>query len=178
MASDLQPLHLTTSDVCIGSSHGWLIFLDLALFSPFLLNPFTKVRIQLPSLKPVFRIRRIEKRINQAGVFHVAVFSPPSDSLRKQAYPQSRGHIPKAILTSEPVGNYDVVVLCMCRTTKMFAYYRNGDNSWTKVINGAREWFIDYLRRHYLSRKQNLRTRLSVLFHLSSLRQDHDCFSR
>ncbi|GLT42136.1 hypothetical protein SLA2020_161550 [Shorea laevis] len=53
-------LKKTTSDLflgsssCIGSSHGWLIFLDTKTLIPFLFNPFTEVRIQLPSLKSPF----------------------------------------------------------------------------------------------------------------------------
>ncbi|GLT63134.1 hypothetical protein SLA2020_357190 [Shorea laevis] len=43
---------------CIGSSFGWLIFLGGKTFSPFLFNPLTNVRIDLPSLKTPFGITR------------------------------------------------------------------------------------------------------------------------
>ncbi|GLT45006.1 hypothetical protein SLA2020_188730 [Shorea laevis] len=59
-------LKKTTSDqvsefACIGSSQGWLILSDHTSLTPFLFNPFTEARIQLPSLKPLFGIAGIEE---------------------------------------------------------------------------------------------------------------------
>ncbi|KAI3469885.1 hypothetical protein Pfo_026548 [Paulownia fortunei] len=42
---NLQDFH------CVGSSHGWLAFLDEAA-NPFLLNPFSRTRIHLPEIRP------------------------------------------------------------------------------------------------------------------------------
>ncbi|XP_044500299.1 putative F-box protein At4g22180 [Mangifera indica] len=45
---------------CIGSSHGWLIFLDESV-APLLLNPFLQVKIKLPRLNSLMGILEIAR---------------------------------------------------------------------------------------------------------------------
>ncbi|GLT95971.1 hypothetical protein SLE2022_136220 [Rubroshorea leprosula] len=93
---------------CIGSSFGWLIFLDGKTFSPFLFNPFTDVRTDLPSLKTPFSITRTVYA-NPYVTFLVSF----NGAWQRQSMQHARGQwkyfVTKAVLTGEPVGQYGVV---------------------------------------------------------------------
>ncbi|GLT42091.1 hypothetical protein SLA2020_161110 [Shorea laevis] len=113
-------LKKTTSDLffkfkCIGSSHGWLIFFDDTTKSPFLLNPLTEHRIQLPLLEP-----HLKSVLKERSIL-----------------------IPvKAILTAEPDGEYGIVVICDSRVG--LGFYKNGDSSWT-IIEGSSKNYDDII---------------------------------
>ncbi|GKU89857.1 hypothetical protein SLEP1_g3938 [Rubroshorea leprosula] len=115
----------TTSEVfleshCIGSSQGWLIFLDHSTFSPFLFNPFTNVRIHLPSLTTFYGDEELD------FLRRVRYFA-----LRNGAKDPIKHYVQKAILTAEPVGEYSVVMICDFCTAIIF--YKNGESCWTEL---------------------------------------------
>ncbi|GLT51031.1 hypothetical protein SLA2020_244780 [Shorea laevis] len=129
-------LKKSTSDLvsefaCIGSSHGWLIFSDHTTLSPFLFNPFTEARIQLPSLKPLFGFSDVEE--DDGGICKIlwngewVILSKLSKLTKLELH---RSFVSRAFLTAEPTGgNYAVVLLCHFEYEGLI-YYKNGDISW------------------------------------------------
>ncbi|GLU19308.1 hypothetical protein SLE2022_355670 [Rubroshorea leprosula] len=126
-------LKKSTSDLvsefaCIGSSYGWLILSDHTTLSPFLFNPFTEARIQLPSLKPLFGISVIEE--DDGGMCKI-LWKSECVILSKQELRLS--FVSRAFLTAEPIGgDYAVVLLCHFEYEGLI-YYKNGDISWTPL---------------------------------------------
>ncbi|GLU19317.1 hypothetical protein SLE2022_355740 [Rubroshorea leprosula] len=123
---------LVSEFACVGSSHGWLILSDHTTLSPFLFNPFTEARIQLPSLKPLFGISDIEEEYR--GICKILwkgkwVFVSKVE-LR-------RCFVSRAVLTAEPTGgDYAVVLLCRFESENLI-YYKNGDISWTPFYDSG-----------------------------------------
>ncbi|KAE8736442.1 putative Adenine nucleotide alpha hydrolases-like superfamily protein [Hibiscus syriacus] len=122
---------------CIGSSHGWLVFLEQKAI-PFLFNPFRQVKIQLPPVDRLLGLKRMERKMN--GEYELDYFEDYKKSCRfwfkwcgKQEV-RAR-FIQKAILTGKPDsnnGNYGLVLLC--NSGEEIAYYESaGDNSWTVI---------------------------------------------
>ncbi|KAK6117372.1 hypothetical protein DH2020_048890 [Rehmannia glutinosa] len=94
---------------CVGSSHGWLAFLD-EIDNPFLLNPFSKTQIHLPKSQTLPTIH--------------------------SAYSSSK--INKVVLCKNPSHDENYVVVVMhsiwCRTSLAFCRY--GDEKWTNLESG------------------------------------------
>nr|DAD20907.1 TPA_asm: hypothetical protein HUJ06_022370 [Nelumbo nucifera] len=94
---------------CCGSSEGWLVIEDDYREEIFLLNPFSRAKIQLPSL---------------------STFSDPQDSadperLRKFQF------VMKAILSSNPdtTSNYVVMAIMVCEEENL-SFWRPGNKRW------------------------------------------------
>ncbi|GKU94002.1 hypothetical protein SLEP1_g7544 [Rubroshorea leprosula] len=122
-------LKKSTSDLvsefaCIGSSHGWLIFSDYTTLSPFLFNPFTEARIQLPSLKPLFGISDIEEDDRRIKILWKGKWVILSKVDLRLSF------VSRAFLTAEPTGGDYVVVLVSHFEYEGLIYYKNGDISW------------------------------------------------
>ncbi|GKV00753.1 hypothetical protein SLEP1_g13390 [Rubroshorea leprosula] len=142
-------LKKTTSDLvsefgCIGSSHGWLILSDHKSLTPFLFNPFTEARIQLPSLKPLFGIAGIEEgEGDDARTCKILCGDDEWVTVWKQEVRQS--FVSKAFLTAEPTGgDFAVVLLCYYNNTEEVLYYKNGgDRSWIQFCGLGVPNFIE-----------------------------------
>ncbi|XWS08715.1 hypothetical protein CRYUN_Cryun40dG0024900 [Craigia yunnanensis] len=104
---------------CIGSSNGWLIFLEEKAV-PFPLNPFRQVKIQLPSVDHLLGLLKIMEGEYELGY---CVF-------KKQ---QMRDcYIRKAVLTGEPdCNNKNYGLILLCKEGKEIAYHESGDSYWT-----------------------------------------------
>ncbi|GKU94001.1 hypothetical protein SLEP1_g7543 [Rubroshorea leprosula] len=122
--------HLISEFACIGSSHGWLILSDHTTLSPFLFNPFTEARIQLPSLKPLIDISEIEDRGLCKIVWKGKRMLRSNVGLR-------RCFVSRVFLTAEPTGgDYAMVLLCDF-PFQVLLYYKNGDISWTPFYDSG-----------------------------------------
>ncbi|XP_038722082.1 putative F-box protein At4g17565 [Tripterygium wilfordii] len=109
-------------DRCIGSSNGWLVLWD-DRWVPYLLNPFSQVRIQLPSFPWLQHAHVRQHRVSRYFLFR------------------------KVILLSNPSqdkNNHAVVVIYWnmhSRATKL-CFCKNGDREWTD-IDGNLEVYSD-----------------------------------
>ncbi|KAJ9159340.1 hypothetical protein P3X46_024850 [Hevea brasiliensis] len=106
---------------CVGSSHGWLVLLDDEA-KPFLLNPFSQVRIQLPT------IERFVFLVHKSYFIKV---------LRK-------GFITRAILSSDPSHDNNYVVVLILGYVSRLAFYKKGVSGWT-ISNGASRKYCDII---------------------------------
>ncbi|KAK6265538.1 hypothetical protein QUC31_016375 [Theobroma cacao] len=89
---------------CIGSSNGWLIFLEEKAM-PFLFHPFRRVKIRLPSLYAMLGLQRMERKAD--GVYDISYFEDSEDYFRLITCQHKKQHLreyfmQKAILTGEP----------------------------------------------------------------------------
>ncbi|GAV70252.1 DUF295 domain-containing protein, partial [Cephalotus follicularis] len=131
---------------CVGSSHGWLVFLDEQV-TPFLLNPFTQERIQLPSIANFLCISKIDK--NCEGEFVVDFTYRDrfgSCHLSRVETKQLReSFVHKAILSSSPKfrSNTCEVVMIYGLNSKL-AYYKSGEESWND-LDGKHAHYCDIL---------------------------------
>ncbi|KAK2643779.1 hypothetical protein Ddye_018974 [Dipteronia dyeriana] len=123
---------------CIGSSHGWLIFLDHKASRPFLVNPFIKqVKIQLPCLNSLLGILQIEKNI-QLGEYFINYYNK-SRNLVLVCYAthlrQSVLH--KSVLSSDPcLGVNSLGVVVIYGRARKLGYCNYGDSSWKGLEDG------------------------------------------
>ncbi|GLT78743.1 hypothetical protein SLA2020_502710 [Shorea laevis] len=118
---------LLSEAACVGSSRGWLILSDHTTLTPFLFNPFTEARIQLPSLKPEFGVSEIEE--DDGG--RCKILCEGEDEwafVRKGELRQS--YVSRAFLIAERGGDFAVVLLCYFYTEQLL-YYKTGDSEWT-----------------------------------------------
>ncbi|XP_022748806.1 putative F-box protein At4g22180 [Durio zibethinus] len=112
---------------CIGSSHGWLVFLEEKAV-PFLFNPFRQVKIQLPSVDHLLGLLKMER--NMDGEYELQYFNGYEDARLKQQLREC--YIRKAILTGEPdCNNKNYGLILLCKRGKEIAYYESGGNYWT-----------------------------------------------
>ncbi|KAE8698335.1 putative Adenine nucleotide alpha hydrolases-like superfamily protein [Hibiscus syriacus] len=139
---------------CIGSSHGWLVFLQEKAV-PFLFNPFKQVRIELPSVDRLLGLENMVRNVD--GEFELNYFNVFKGSHRilfrfcgKQQVRECL--IQKAILTRKPEnndnGNYGLVLLC--NNGEEIAYNASGSDYWT-VLDVSHPPYQDILcHRNYL----------------------------
>ncbi|KAH7658598.1 F-box domain-containing protein, partial [Dioscorea alata] len=92
---------------CAGSSHGWLITIDLE-FKVYLLNPFSRAQVGLPPLQQL----------------------DTSDG-----YPRCDQLIYKAVLSADPSESFDYIVIVVYFRTENLAFWRPGDLTWTMIRN-------------------------------------------
>ncbi|GMI99599.1 F-Box/DUF295 Brassiceae-specific 33 [Hibiscus trionum] len=118
---------------CIGSSHGWLVFLEQKAV-PFLSNPFRQVKIQFPSVDRLLGLKKMERNMN--GGYELDYFKDNKNSrflFRCGKHGVRENFIQKAILTGAPEsnnGNYGLILLC--NNSEEIAYCESGaHNSWT-----------------------------------------------
>ncbi|KAH7658604.1 F-box domain-containing protein [Dioscorea alata] len=92
---------------CAGSSHGWLITIDLD-FKVYLLNPFSRAQVGLPPLQ-------------QLDTY--------------DGYPRWDQLIYKAVLSADPSESFDYIVIVVYFRTENLAFWRPGDLTWTMIRN-------------------------------------------
>ena len=97
---------------CVGSSHGWLVILDDEAI-PHLLNPFSRVRIQLPSIPNELLCPNIDRD------YFVRY-------LRKI-------FIAKAVLLADPSRSNNFGVVVICGSLSRLAFCKKGDTTWTEL---------------------------------------------
>ncbi|KAJ4973169.1 hypothetical protein NE237_006343 [Protea cynaroides] len=117
----------STSLYCPGSSHGWLVMVEVSNFSIYLVNPFTKVELPLPSL---YKFRRVLK--NQPpmfGVKKVVLSSSPSSS---------------SLLMSSQFQSSNVVAVAIFNGLEALTFSRPGDKTWGR-ITFVGQYFSDVL---------------------------------
>ncbi|XP_059631497.1 F-box protein At2g05970-like [Cornus florida] len=107
------PEHMAASH--IGSSRGWLIFLDRKKAAPFMFSPFLEVQIQLPCVA--------------CRTFIYGLFVHP---------------IEKAILTSHPIHSEKYWVVVICGSSSKLAYSKCGHSEWT-ALNGTHQPYCDII---------------------------------
>ncbi|GMI95887.1 SKP1/ASK-Interacting protein 23, F-box/DUF295 Ancestral 11 [Hibiscus trionum] len=120
---------------CIGSSRGWLLFLQEKAV-PCLFNPLKRVKIELPSVDRLLGVKRMERNVN--GQYELDYFNSAERGSRRLLF-RSCGKqqvrecfVQKAILSGKPDdknGKYGVVLLC--NNGEDIVYHRSGDNFWT-----------------------------------------------
>ncbi|KAK9180028.1 hypothetical protein WN943_029235 [Citrus x changshan-huyou] len=139
-ASEIVPEEFT-ENCCIGSSHGWLIFLDERAF-PLLFNPSLRIRhAQLPCIGPLLGVLDIEK--SQENGYYITYDYQKNPIRYMNNLRESLIH--KAILSSDPclnINNFGAVVICGHK--KKIAYCQNGDNSWTD-LDGKHQPYEDII---------------------------------
>ncbi|XP_074291496.1 putative F-box protein At5g55150 [Silene latifolia] len=98
---------------CIGSCHGWLIFIEPISFMLTLFNPF------------YFG--------NEKGTIYLPPFSAAMDfSESETSYDVlPEYYICKAVLSSDPVASRNYTVMLIYGKCRNLAYYMSGDESWT-----------------------------------------------
>ncbi|XP_021764906.1 uncharacterized protein LOC110729481 [Chenopodium quinoa] len=130
-------LSVPVNSRCIGSSHGWLIYIDSLSFVITLYNPFyfgfSKGTIKLPAFLPAGKINDSKMAIIQRD-FYTDLF------------------ISKAILSADPSSCSDFIVMAIHNERKGLAYYKAGeDATWTYVHdhpNGSPFYDIMYYLGH------------------------------
>ncbi|KAK9665464.1 hypothetical protein RND81_14G113700 [Saponaria officinalis] len=100
---------------CIGSSHGWLIFLESVSFVVTLFNPF------------YFG--------NHKGTIYLPPFLAAKDYFETNKdydlFPEY--YITKAVLSIDPVSSPNYTVMLIHGEDRSLAYYNSGDENWTCV---------------------------------------------
>ncbi|KAK9289053.1 hypothetical protein L1049_017524 [Liquidambar formosana] len=127
---------------CVGSSHGWLFYLDPKA-RPCLINPFSKSRIQLPSIVKVHgdldRVDILVKQLHTRRSPTRYLFS--LKELRER-------FIAKAVLSSDPFrsesNNCCRVVVIHSEKSKLAFCRCGGDDPWTD-LHGKRDYYKNIL---------------------------------
>ncbi|KAL9237328.1 hypothetical protein vseg_011889 [Gypsophila vaccaria] len=108
-------LPMPYSTRCIGSCHGWLIFLESVSFVVTLFNPFyfgnPKGTVKLPSLlaaRDYFESNKVYE------------FCPEY-------------YITKAVLSADPASSPNFTVMLIHGEFRSLAYYKSGDETWTCI---------------------------------------------
>ncbi|KAK9288329.1 hypothetical protein L1049_016780 [Liquidambar formosana] len=134
---------------CVGSSHGWLVYLDEST-DLYLLNPFSKARIQLPALENLPSIVGVHRFVNGNGT-RFAVDCSTGNDFESNWYSSISEFniIAKAILSSNPFhcnsSNCRVVVL-WCDKSKL-AFCECGDRTWTD-LDGKHQFYWDIIHHN------------------------------
>lgn len=126
--SNFQMHQINLPETCgkqyCGSSQGWLVLEDGPEIS--LLNPITRVQMQLPSINALPKIWgasgiESEDARSQFGILH-----------SRYGYKEGTGPIiQRIILTSSPTLDPDCVVMALFKSIWGLAFCRIGDESWT-----------------------------------------------
>ncbi|XP_039143246.1 putative F-box protein At2g33200 [Dioscorea cayenensis subsp. rotundata] len=115
---EIPELH-THGRYCAGSSHGWLITIDLDL-NINLMNPFSKAQIDLPLLPfDTFGVR-------YQKLCELSWLNYPKQKRDKLIY--------KAVLSADPSKSSDYIVMVIYFANSKLAFWRPGDITWI-VIN-------------------------------------------
>ncbi|XP_019165736.1 PREDICTED: putative F-box/kelch-repeat protein At4g12810 [Ipomoea nil] len=130
-------------DMCIGSSHGWLILLDESS-EPYLLNPFNQSRIQLPKKFTFPHINRVTSECWRGGeCIWVSYTSGFTRRFGPTEYKWPVLSIKKAILSANPSTHEDFVVAVIYGNESRIAYCRNGDDEWREIQDGDSYAYFD-----------------------------------
>ncbi|KAM0939149.1 hypothetical protein DsansV1_C21g0167531 [Dioscorea sansibarensis] len=113
------PLDLPRGYRCCGSSRGWLVMMNSSM-KMFLLNPFSKTQIELPSFllseEEYGSFKQISE--NSGQLIHEILL----DRL-----------ILKAVLSADPDECLDYVIMVISMNISDLKYWRSGDPSWTRA---------------------------------------------
>ncbi|KAF5750280.1 hypothetical protein HS088_TW03G00614 [Tripterygium wilfordii] len=118
----------------IGSSHGWLVCLDKQVV-PFLSNPFTFEKIQLPPLGSLLGISGFERTAN--GQYEIGLRMP--DETRFIRTLRER-FVRKAVLSSCPSHRHKYYAVLIYGPELRLAFYKDGDSSWTELVGGHKPY--------------------------------------
>ncbi|KAA8531699.1 hypothetical protein F0562_006584 [Nyssa sinensis] len=123
----------------VGSSHGWLGILDETA-DPYLFNPLSETRIQLPTKETFPHILGVsEKRVGDSDDFVVKYIYGGSCVCRLMTAKELQYNlVSKAILNADPSSssskNNYVVVVIYSPESKL-AFCNQGDNAWKAELN-------------------------------------------
>ena len=109
---------------CVGSSHGWLVILDDEAI-PHLFNPFSRVRIRLPSIPNEFLSPNIDRD------YFVRY-------LRKI-------FIAKAVLLTDPSRSNNFGLVVICGSLSRLAFCKEGDTTWTELAVRSLNTYQQYV---------------------------------
>ncbi|KAK6254656.1 hypothetical protein SCA6_015961 [Theobroma cacao] len=132
---------------CVGSSNGWLIFLEEKAM-PFLFHPLRRVKIRLPSLYAMLGLQRMERKAD--GVYDISYFEDSEDYFRLITCQHKKQHLreyfmQKAILTGEPDCNnkkYGVILSC---NHEKIVYHESEDSCWTELPDARHPSYQDII---------------------------------
>ncbi|KAF5750277.1 hypothetical protein HS088_TW03G00611 [Tripterygium wilfordii] len=134
-AYTFKKLHASAENYCfIGSSHGWLVCLDKQAV-PFLSNPFTSEKIQLPPLGSLLGISGFERTAN--GQYEIGLRMP--DETRFIRTLRER-FVRKAVLSSCPSHRHKFYAVLIYGPELRLAFYKDGDSSWTELVGGHKPY--------------------------------------
>lgn len=116
---------------CCGSSHGWLAMIEDTSPSIFLLNPFTKQRIELPPMTGFPDI--LDFRSDQLGNEYVCLRRGQVGKLDEYSLKSLQDfYMQRVILSADPTTK-DCVVMAICGEVGHLGFCRPGDKRWTLV---------------------------------------------
>ncbi|XP_077243023.1 putative F-box protein At5g55150 isoform X2 [Tasmannia lanceolata] len=101
---------------CCGSSKGWLVTVD-DNSNVHLLNPLSKIHIQLPSLDKFTH--------------------PQHPILRHKKRGSYRWYMRKTVLSADPISTPYYIVVSIVTYHRLFSFYKPGDEGWTTL---NRQW--------------------------------------
>ncbi|OVA10871.1 Protein of unknown function DUF295 [Macleaya cordata] len=132
-----------TRSRCCGSSHGWLVLLEEKNPTILLLNPFTRIQIQLP---PITSFPNVwDFQIHNVGEEYLVKYP-----FEEHPYPNKLEDIhdffiKKVILSSNPTSlDKDYIAVAILDLTKELAFCKKGDESWT-IIEAAESYCEDVI---------------------------------
>ncbi|KAK9665465.1 hypothetical protein RND81_14G113800 [Saponaria officinalis] len=100
---------------CIGSSHGWLVFIEIFSYVITLFNPFyfgdSKGTIRLPAFLPAKDFFESAREYELNPEYYIA----------------------KAVLSADPISCPNYTVMLIHGEYKSLAYYKSGDETWTCI---------------------------------------------
>jgi len=131
MTHHLELPEASRPGLCIGSSNGWLVILD---DSPtiLLLDPLTRAKLHLPSLTSFPIVMSFD--YSKVGKEY-AIRDVSGENYRHSLREMRDLFIMKIVLSLGPVNNDNFVAVSILKKTSELAYYRNGDQSWTFVLD-------------------------------------------
>ncbi|KAH9602582.1 hypothetical protein KSS87_017645 [Heliosperma pusillum] len=116
---------------CIGSCHGWLIFIDPISFMLTLFNPFyfgnEKGTIKLPPFSAAMDFSQSERSCDVFSEYYIC----------------------KAVLSSDPVSSPSYAVMLIYGKYRDLAYYKSGDESWTCLDGNGLIYDLIYSDGHF-----------------------------
>lgn len=113
---------------CIGSSHGWLIFLDKR-GAPLLFNPHLRIHIQLHYIGSLLGVLNIGKSREYGCYITYDCQENPIGYVKNLR----ENLIHKAIISSDPLGIKNFGAVVIYGYGNKLAYCKNGDDSWTDL---------------------------------------------
>ncbi|KAJ0024401.1 hypothetical protein Pint_09295 [Pistacia integerrima] len=123
-----------------GSSHGWLVILDETP-AVLLLNPLTRVKINLPPLITFPNV--VSFSYSEIGREYT-LSSSLGDRYNLNLRQMRDAFIKKVVLSSSPAKDSAFIAVAILNRTGDLAYCRNGGQSWT-IIEGAQSYSEDVI---------------------------------
>ncbi|KAF6176285.1 hypothetical protein GIB67_023576 [Kingdonia uniflora] len=126
------PLIDTHGHRCVGSSMGWLVFMEMSTPMIYMLNPFTRVRIQLPPVTTFPNV--IDFDVNKVGKEYLVECAyggnPSLRSLKEMCYTL----IKKVVLSASPSSvDGEYIAVAVLNGDFDLAFCRKGDDVWTLI---------------------------------------------